>query len=69
MDSAPARCIASIGPQERARRLRFGIGAFSVSVGLAVALIVIGAPRGWRLTLFALLLIAALGFFQARDKT
>lgn len=60
---------ANIGPRERARRLRLGAAAFVVSIAAAAALIGTGAPRAWRVTLFAPLLVAALGFFQARDKT
>ena len=61
--------IANIGPRERARRLRVGAGAFGASVILELILIGTGVPRGWRATLFAPLLVAALGFFQAREKT
>src|SRR5437764_396315 len=35
----------------------------------ATLMMAAGIPRAWRVTLFAPLLVAALGFFQARDKT
>ncbi|MBI4502309.1 MAG: hypothetical protein HY700_14260 [Gemmatimonadetes bacterium] len=59
----------NIGPRGRASRLRAGVAAFVVGAALAVLLIATGLPRAWRLTLFIPLLIGALGFFQARDKT
>ena len=61
--------IPNIGPRERARRLRLGGVAFGVGVVLAAVLVGVGAPREWRVTLFAPFLVAALGVFQARDKT
>ncbi len=36
---------------------------------LAAALLLLDAPRLWRLACFVPLWIAALGFFQAHDKT
>jgi uncharacterized membrane protein len=64
--SAP---IANIGTGERRKRLVWGIVAFVVGVVIAVLLAAIHAPPFWRLPLFLLFSFAALGFFQARDKT
>jgi len=62
-------CIANIGPQERRKRLAFGIAALSVSVMIAAFCTVAGVRPVWRLPLFLPLFAGALGFFQARDKT
>jgi hypothetical protein len=40
-----------------------------VALVLAGVLFGLGAARGWRLALFAPLWVAALGIFQAREKT
>ena len=69
MDTAGDGCIANIGPRERRRRLRLGIAALSASVVIAVVLAATGVHRAWRMVLFFPLWVAALGFFQARDKT
>ncbi len=61
--------IPNIGPRERRSRLLFGAAALAVAVILAIALVVTGAPRPWRLALFLPLWPAALGFFQAWGKT
>jgi hypothetical protein len=66
--TAPSR-KANIGVSERRKRLTFGIGALSVGVVIAVLLIGIRAPLGWRLPLFLPFWVGALGVFQARDKT
>lgn len=61
--------VANIGPRERRRRLRFGLAAGGLSLIAAVLLIASAASPGWRLTLFVPLFLAALGYFQARDRT
>jgi hypothetical protein len=65
---APAQ-VANIGTNERRKRLVVGIGALAVGLGLAVVLVRIDAPALWRLPLFVLFFVAAVGFFQSRDKT
>jgi hypothetical protein len=61
--------IPNIGPRGRRQRLRFGFFFLAVSVALGIALVALHAPRGWRAALFVPAWLAALGFFQARDKT
>jgi len=46
-----------------------GVAGLGVAVILAMAFLMLGAPRGWRAVLFVPLWIGALGVFQARDKT
>jgi hypothetical protein len=65
----PAVCIPNIGPGERRKRLRMGVMALGASVLLAAALVVGGADRRWRLVVFLPLWLAALGIFQATEKT
>jgi len=62
-------CIANIGPQQRRKRLAFGIAALGISVVIAAICVVAGVRPVWRLPLFLPLFAGALGFFQARDKT
>jgi hypothetical protein len=62
-------CIANISSLERQKRLRFGITQFIISFVVLSALIVFGVDRLWRLPLLFLFWAAAVGYFQARDKT
>ena len=62
-------CIPNIGPHGRRRRFIWGAMALGASVLLAAGLAVGGADRRWRLVVFLPLWIAALGVFQAREKT
>lgn len=61
--------VPNIGPRERRTRLTLGIAALVVGVGLVALLVVTGAPRAWRLLAALPFWGAALGYFQARDKT
>lgn len=45
------------------------MAALALALGLAIALVALDAPRGWRLLLVAPLHGAALGLLQAREKT
>lgn len=62
-------CMANIGPNERKKRM--------VAGGVALLVFFVGATvvlwgmesRWWRLPLVLPLLAAALGFFQARERT
>jgi uncharacterized membrane protein len=69
MEMAPSNRVANIGAGGRRKRLMFGIVALGVGVVIAVLLVAIGAPRIWRIPLFLVFYVAALGIFQARDKT
>ncbi len=62
-------CIANISPLERQKRLRFGVTQFFLSLVVLAALIAFGADRLWRLPLLFMFWAAAVGYFQARDKT
>lgn len=61
--------VPNIGPRGQEQRLRLGVVALAAAALLAGVVFGLGAPRVWRLVLFPPLWIAALGFFQARDKT
>jgi hypothetical protein len=61
--------IANIGTHERRKRLIWGVVASGVGVVIAILLVIVGAPLIWRLPLFLLFYVGALGIFQARDKT
>ena len=59
--------VPNIGPRERRRRRIGGVAALVLAGLLAVPLA--GAPLPLRALLFLPLLMAALGWFQAREKT
>ena len=69
MALSPTARVGNIGTGERRKRLVFGIVAFGVGVVIAVLLVVARAPVVWRLPLFLVFYVGALGVFQARDKT
>ena len=62
-------CIANISPLERQKRLRFGIRQFIFSLVILGILIVLHLNPLWRLLLLFMFWAAAVGYFQARDKT
>jgi hypothetical protein len=62
-------CIANISPAERKKRLRFGITQLLVTLVVLALLIVLHVNSLWRLPLLFLFWAAAIGYFQARDKT
>ncbi len=62
-------CIPNISPQERRKRLSFGIIAFVITLGILGLLMTFGASRWWRIALLPLFMSAASGYFQWRDKT
>ena len=66
---APYFRIPNIGPRGRQRRLRLGLLGLGAAAIAAIALLVLGVPRGWRVLLSLPLWLGALGVFQARDKT
>ena len=62
-------CIANISPLERRKRLRFGIRQFIFALLISGVLIGLHLNPFWRLPLLLLFWAAAVGFFQAYDKT
>jgi hypothetical protein len=62
-------CIANISPLGRQKRLRFGIRQFIFTLVILAVLIVLHVNPFWRLPLLLLFWAAAVGYFQARDKT
>src|SRR5262245_44270720 len=62
-------CIANISPNERRKRLVFGVIALVIGLAILAVLIATGAARWWRLALLPLFWVAAIGFFQWRDQT
>jgi len=60
---------ANIGPRERRKRATFGVVLLCASLVAAALLVHADAARGWRLLLIVPLWAAALGLFQARERT
>lgn len=69
MALSPTARVGNIGTGERRKRFVFGMVAFGVGVVITVLLVVARAPLVWRLPLFLVFYVGALGVFQARDKT
>jgi len=61
--------IANISPLERQKRLRFGIRQLIFTLFILAVLILLHLNPLWRLSLLFLFWAAAVGYFQARDKT
>lgn len=62
-------CIANISPLERQKRLKFGIQQFVTTLVILGVMIALGVNHLWRLPLLFMFWPAAIGYFQARDKT
>jgi hypothetical protein len=62
-------CIANISPFERQKRLRFGVQQFIFALLVSGVLIGLHLNPLWRLSMLFLFWAAAVGFFQAYDKT
>lgn len=62
-------CLANISPLERQKRLRFGIIQFIFALLVLAVMIALHLNPLWRLSLLFLFWAAAIGYFQARDKT
>ena len=62
-------CIANISPLERQKRLRFGISQFVTTLVILGVLLALDVNPLWRLPLLFMFWAAAVGYFQARDKT
>ena len=67
-ESADA-CIPNISPDERQKRMRFGILQLVITFGILAAMLAFGADKLWRLPLFAMFSAGAVSIFQALDKT
>ncbi|HEX8140459.1 MAG TPA: hypothetical protein VF544_23035 [Pyrinomonadaceae bacterium] len=61
--------LSNIGPREQRKRRAMGTVALVAGAGLALALVATDAPRALRLLIFFPIWLAALGLFQAREKT
>lgn len=61
--------VTNLGSRGRRQRYVVGAAGLALTVLLAAALFGFGVARGARLVLFVPLLIAALGFMQARGAT
>ena len=62
-------CIVNISPLERQKRLKFGIRQLIFALFVLAGLILLHLNPLWRLSLLFLFWAAAVGYFQARDKT
>jgi len=62
-------CIANISPRERQLRMRFGIVQFAVSLIILTVLVALDLDPLWRLPLIFMFWTAAIGYFEAKDKT
>ena len=62
-------CIANISPLERKKRLMFGICQLIATLFVLAVLILLQVNPIWRLPLLFMFWTAAVGYFQARDKT
>ncbi|MGA9996508.1 MAG: hypothetical protein WBP93_13915 [Pyrinomonadaceae bacterium] len=60
---------ANIGPREQRKRRVMGIVALAAGAALVFVLVAWNEPRWLRLFVFFPIWIAALGFFQAKEKT
>jgi 1,4-dihydroxy-2-naphthoate octaprenyltransferase len=61
--------IKNIGPKESRKRLAFGAAVFILTIFVLVIMIMTGISRWWRLFLFIPFMMAAIGFFQHKEKT
>jgi hypothetical protein len=62
-------CIANISPLERQKRLAFGSRQLIFTLIILGILIALHVNPLWRLPLLFMFWAAAVGYFQARDKT
>jgi hypothetical protein len=62
-------CIANIGRRERNTRFKFGVVMLALGIAGAFALVVLDVRRMFRIALFVPFWLAAIGIFQAREKT
>ncbi len=62
-------CFINIGARGIAQRRTVGLVALGLGALVALALVIAGSPRVFRLIAFAPFWLGALGVFQARAKT
>jgi hypothetical protein len=62
-------CIANISPRERQKRMRFAVVQLTITLLILGALLVFNVAPAWRLLLLFMFWPAAIGYFEARDKT
>ena len=62
-------CIANISPRERQLRMRFGVRQFVITLVILGAMVALDVNPLWRLSLLFMFWAAAVGYFQARNKT
>jgi hypothetical protein len=62
-------CVANINVAGRRRRLIFGIVQFTITLVVLGGMLFIGLDRLWRVPLLFFFWAAAIGFFEATDKT
>ena len=62
-------CFWNIGPQERRKRLRWGVMSWVIGLVTGIILILIGAHPALRLALFLPFASGGVGYFQYREKT
>ena len=62
-------CLINIGPQQRRKRLNFGLFMLAAGSAQAALLLFTGFSRWLRLLLFVPFSLAGYGIFQAREKT
>ncbi len=67
--AASEACVANISAAERRKRLTSGAVGLLIALGILGVLRATGASRWWRLALYPMFAIAAVGYFQWRDKT
>jgi hypothetical protein len=64
-----AVCMPLLGPREAAKRRRFGLACGALTALWGVGLLLVGASRWERATVFVPAALAAYGLLQAREKT
>jgi hypothetical protein len=62
-------CIPNISPRERQKRMRFAVVQLTITLFVLAALIFFNVDPLWRLPLLFMFWPAAIGYFEARDKT
>lgn len=69
LDAPAESCVANIGPRGISRRRRTGYAAFLLTAATGVAIALAGGRPAYQLLLLPGWLLAALGWFQASEKT